>query len=54
MKTFLENEDGSFKKTSWTIEQMKKTHITPKETLKKYQKIPKFTKIHEEENNHVG
>ena len=47
MKTFLADEDGSFKKTSWTIEQMKKT-------LKKYQKVPKLTKRHEEENNHVG
>ena len=32
---------------------MKKTRRRPKETLKKYQKVPKLTKSHEEENNHV-
>ena len=41
MKIFLADEDESFKKTSWTIEQVKKPMEKAKKPLEKYEKVPR-------------
>ena len=46
MKTCLTDEDGTFWKTNWTIEHVKKPLEKVKKTLGKYLKDPKLKKSH--------